>query len=111
MNDDELEAIRQRKLAALQEQALRKQQEEERRQQAEAQIQAILRGVLTEEARARLQNIKLVKPELAQAVEYQLATLAQSGRLQGKITDDQLKALLKQIQEKKRETKIRFKRV
>ena len=111
MNDDELEAIRQRKLAALQEQALRKQQEEERRQQAEAQIQAILRGVLTEEARARLQNIKLVKPELAQAVEYQLATLAQSGRLQNKITDEQLKALLKQIQEKKRETKIRFKRV
>ncbi len=111
MNDDELEAIRQRKLAALQEQALRKQQEEERKQQAEAQIQAILRGVLTEEARARLQNIKLVKPELAQAVEYQLATLAQSGRLQNKITDEQLKALLKQIQEKKRETKIRFKRV
>ncbi len=111
MSDDELEAIRQRKLAELQQEALRRQHEEEQRRQTEMKIQSILRSVLTEDARARLQNIKLVKPELAQAVEYQLVSLAQSGQLRTKITDEQLKNLLAQIQGRKRDTKIRFKRV
>ena len=111
MNDDELEAIRRRKLFELQQEALRRQQEEEQRKQTELKVQAILRSVLTEEARSRLQNLKLVRPELAQAVEFQLVSLAQSGQLKTKITDEQLKNLLAQIQGKKRETKIRFKRV
>ena len=70
--------------------------------------QQALRQILTPEARDRLNNIKLVKPELAQQIELQLIQLAQSGRLKEKINDEQLKALLGQISSQKRESKIEF---
>lgn len=108
MSEDELEEIRKRKLAALREQALQEQAQEQQRTDVEAQKEAILRQILTPEARARLANIKMVKPQFAEQIELQLIQLASSGKLRGRITDEQLKALLKQIQDKERERKITF---
>ncbi len=108
MSDDELEAIRQKKLAALQQQALREQAEEQAAAEVQAQKEAILRQILTPEARQRLTNIKMVKPQFAEQIEMQLIQLASSGRLKGQVTDDQLKALLQQLQGKERERKITF---
>jgi programmed cell death protein 5 len=108
MSDDELDAIRQRKLAALRQEAA---QEEARRQQiaeAEAQKEAILRQILTTEARQRLSNIKMVKPQFAEQIEMQLIQLASAGRLKSRVTDEQLKSLLMQLQGKERERKISF---
>jgi programmed cell death protein 5 len=108
MSDDELEAIRQRKLAALREEAA---QEEVRKQQiadAEAQKDAILRQILTPEARQRLTNIKMVKPQFAEQIEMQLIQLAGAGRLKERVTDDQLKSLLLQLQGQERERKVSF---
>ena len=85
------------------------QEEIERQKQAEAQIHMILMQILEPEARERLNTIKLTKPDFARAVEQQLVILAQSGRLKEKITDDQLRALLQQLQPAKREFNIRRK--
>ncbi|TFH11135.1 MAG: DNA-binding protein [Candidatus Thorarchaeota archaeon] len=108
MSDEELEVIRQRKMASLQEQALREQSQEQSIAEAQAQKESILRQILTPEARARLSNIKMVKPQFAEQIEMQLIQLASSGRLRGQVTDEQLKTLLVQLQEKERERKVTF---
>ncbi len=108
MSDEELEAIRKRKMASLQQEALRDQAQEEAIVEAQAQKETVLRQILTAEARARLSNIKMVKPQFAEQIEMQLIQLASSGRLKGKVTDEQLKALLVQLQEKERERKVTF---
>jgi programmed cell death protein 5 len=82
------------------------QEELERQKQQKSQIQMILMQVLEPDARERLNNIKLTKPEFAGAVEQQLIALAQSGRLKQKITDAQLKELLRQLAPKKRDYSI-----
>ncbi len=108
MSDDELEAIRQRKLAELKQQAAQEQQAEQQAAEVEAQKEAILRQILTPEARQRLTNIKMVRPQVAEQIEAQLIQLAGSGRLRSRVTDEQLKALLKQIQGRERERKVNF---
>ncbi|NWF96360.1 MAG: DNA-binding protein [Candidatus Thorarchaeota archaeon] len=108
MGEDELDAIRQRKLAALRERALQEQAESQQAAEYEAQKEALLRQILTPEARARLTNIRMVKPQLADQIESQLIQLATSGRLRGKVTDEQLKSLLQQIQGRERERKVTF---
>ncbi|MFW9787817.1 MAG: DNA-binding protein [Candidatus Thorarchaeota archaeon] len=108
MSDDELEAIRQRKEAELREHTLREQAAEQRAVEAQAQKEAILRQILTPEARARLTNVRMVKPQFAEQIELQLIQLASTGRLRGRVTDEQLKGLLQQLQGKERERKISF---
>ncbi|MGQ4911009.1 MAG: DNA-binding protein [Candidatus Thorarchaeota archaeon] len=108
MSDEELEAIRQRKLASLREQALQEQAQEQAAAEAQAQKEAVLRRILTPEARARLSNIRMVKPQFAEQIELQLIQLAGSGRLRSQVSDEQLKALLKQLQGQERERKITF---
>jgi programmed cell death protein 5 len=108
MSDEELDAIRKRKLAQLQEQALQEQAQEQAAAEAQAQKDAVLRRILTPEARARLSNIRMVKPQFAEQIEIQLIQLAGAGRLRGLVTDEQLKKLLKQLQGQERERKISF---
>ncbi len=106
MDDEELEAIRRRKLMELQQaqdQALAQQQI---REQQQAQRQTILRQILTPEARERLGRIELAYPELADSVESQLIALAQSGRVQRAIDDATLRQILERVMPKKREIKI-----
>ena len=102
--DEELEAIKLRKLAEM-----KKRMEEERERRAR--IEAILRQILTPEARERLSNLRLVKPELASTLEEQLILLAQNKRVPVPITDEFLKRILAELYEQtRRETKITFKR-
>jgi programmed cell death protein 5 len=109
MGDDELAELRRRRLAQLQQQAgdqQAMQEELERQQRQKSQIQMILMQILEPDARERLNTIKLTKPEFAGAVEQQLIALAQSGRLKQKITDAQLKELLRQLAPAKRDYSI-----
>ena len=72
----------------------------------EEQKKALIAQILTTEARSRLANLKLTKPELVNQIEIQLIQSAQAGSLRGKVTDEQLKVLLRQIAGQKREIKI-----
>ena len=76
-------------------------------QQLESQKQALLRRILTPEARSRLTNLNMVKPEFTQQLELQLIQLAQQGRINLPITDEQLKELLVRLQSGHRDYKIR----
>jgi programmed cell death protein 5 len=68
----------------------------------------VMRVALTSEARQRLANIRIVKPEVAHAIEEYIIQLVSSGRLKRTIDDDQLKELLSSIQgTAKKEFKIR----
>ena len=69
--------------------------------------EGVLRMALTSEARQRLANVKMVKPELASSIEEYVIQLASSGRLKQVIDDEQVKQMLLALQEKKREIKIR----
>ena len=106
-SDHELDAIRQRRLMELRQQLLEEQQKTEQRQASEVQKQAILRKILTLEARQRLNRIKLVKPDFIVQLELQLIQIAQSGRIKLPINDKQLKQILIQLQPSKRETTVR----
>ncbi|MCW4027319.1 MAG: DNA-binding protein [Candidatus Bathyarchaeota archaeon] len=108
LSDEELDEIRQRKLASLREQALEDQVRDQQVAEAQAQKEAILRQILTPEARSRLTNIRIVKPQVAEQIEVQLIQLASSGRLKARVTDEQLKTLLQQITGQERERKISF---
>ncbi len=112
MGDDEIAELRRRRMAQVQQQAVDQQmmqEEMDRQKQADAQLQHVLMQILEPEARERLNNIKITRPDFARAVEQQLVMLAKSGRLKQKITDEQLKELLQQLQPAKREFNIRRK--
>ena len=108
--DDELEKLRKKRMQELQQETISedelKEQEQQQQKQLEEQRKAILRTVLTIEARERLGRIKVARPEIAENVENQLILLAQSGRLKTKVTDQQLRELLQRIIPKKRDIKI-----
>jgi programmed cell death protein 5 len=71
-----------------------------------AQKEQILKQVLSPQARSRLNNIKMVKPELSDMVEQYLIGMATQGKLPGQISDDQLKQILLSAQQPKRDFKI-----
>jgi programmed cell death protein 5 len=108
MSDDELDEIRQRKIAAMREEAVQDEARQQQIAEAQAQKEAILRQILTPEARQRLTNIKMVKPQFAEQIEMQLIQLASAGRLRDRVTDEQLKSLLLQLQGQERERKVSF---
>ena len=107
MSDEELEELRRRKLSALQRQVSEEQRQAQMQQELEGQKQALLRSILSPEARQRLTNLKMVKPEFTEQLELQLIQLAQQGKLPIPLADKQLKEILTQLQTRRRETKIR----
>lgn len=104
--DEELEEIQRRKLLQYQRQIEEARRREEERRRFEEAKENILRAILTPEARSRLSNIKMVRPDLAERVELHLIQLAQAQRLKAPVTDEQLKELLRVIQSRKIEWRI-----
>lgn len=107
MSEEELEELRRRKMGELQRRFAQDQERIEMQQQIEVQKQAILRQVLTPEARQRLNNLKMVKQEYAEQLELQLIQLAQTGKVNIPITDEQLKEILARLQSRRRDITIR----
>ena len=71
-----------------------------------AQKEIILKQLLSSEARLRLNNIKMVKPDMAALVENYLIGMASQGKIHSQVTDEQLKQILMSVQQPKRDFKI-----
>ena len=106
----DIDEIRRKRMQQMQQQAAQQQssevESEHMRREMETQKKQAMMQLLTPEARARLANIRLTKPEFVDQIELQLIQLAQAGRVQSKITDDQLKELLRKLIGQKRDIKI-----
>lgn len=110
---EDIEEIRKKKLLELQKRLAEQQKEEEERarqeMELEAQLDALMRQILTPEARERLARVKLVRPELARQVELILVQLYQAGQITERITDEKLKKILAQIEARtRRDFRIRW---
>jgi programmed cell death protein 5 len=108
--DEELQALRAKRLQDAQLQQDQAKAFEEQKKAMDEQKKAVLRQILTPDARERLANVKLARPDMAEEIEKQLIMLASSGRLGRKVTDEDLKLILSKMMPKKREIKIRTKR-
>jgi len=107
VSEEEIEELRRRRLLELQRRMAQEQQRIQIQQQIELEKQAVLRRILTADARQRITNLKMVKPEFAAQLEIQLIQLAQQGRVNIPITDEQLREILMRLQSSRREFKIR----
>lgn len=108
-NDDELEQIRRRKMMEMEHGLSQEKESEDQRKYQEAERarrQQILRQILAPDARERLANVRLVRPDLAENVENQLIQLASMGRINRLINDADVRDILGKLTEKRRETKI-----
>ncbi len=108
--DDELEMLRQRRLRQLEAQQMLQDEGVRRQESMEAEMaaqrQAMMRQILSPEARERIGRLRTAHPELAASVEDQLLALAQSGRLGKQVTDGELRSVLRKLAPKKREINI-----
>lgn len=109
--DEELELLKRRRMERMLAEAEERRKRAEEEAAREAQRQAILRAILTPKARERLANVKLVRPELARAVEDYLISMYSSGQIQGVIDDDVLREILATVDSRtRRELRITVKR-
>ena len=100
-SDEELKRLREERMDQLRDQAEQGDGEGEAReaaqQRAKAQKKAVLRKHLTDDARKRLNTLKMSKPQVAEQVESQIVAIAKSGRIQGKIDDEKMAELLREL--------------
>ncbi len=97
-SDEELERIRQQRMLEIQAQQQQQGQVQQAQQEAEAKKDALLRQILTPDARQRLARVRMVRPDFGAQLEMQLLQIAQSGRVKLPIDDETLKRLLTQVQ-------------
>ncbi len=100
--------LKQRKMAEMRRRAESGEEDAiaQERRQAEAQKERILRSILSPEARSRLQNLKIVRPDFCEQIELQLIQLAQAQRLPIPLSDEQLRQILTGLQNRKRDIRI-----
>ena len=109
-SDDELEELKQRRLLELRKKLEEEQRRKKLEEEQEAQKLAVLRAIMEPEALDRLNNLKLVKPELANIAEDTIIRLVQMGRLSTPVTDDIVKNILIELDNRSRkEYEFKFK--
>ena len=110
--EEELEKIRRRKLEELKHQAIQQQLVEQQQQEFEKKKYQLMRLILSQEGRQRLENIRIVKPQFAEQIELQLIQLFQAGRLKGAtpLPDKAFKKLLEQISSRNNKKNFKIKK-
>lgn len=83
-------------------------EEARKKKEAELKLRLALQQLLSPEALARLNNIRLSNEELYQQIVQLVVMLYQQGRLPGKVSEEQLKSLAAKFLEQRKETKITF---
>jgi programmed cell death protein 5 len=104
--EQELEAIRRRKLAELAQHQQAAAAHQQQAEAVEAQRQTLMRSILTPDARERLGRLRTAFPDIAASVEDQLLALYSSGRLRNQVDDATLKRILEQVVPRKRDINI-----
>lgn len=116
MADPDLDLLRRQRMAEMQgagggggEQQAKA---EEQRKAQEDMKNSLLSQVLTQEARARLNTLRLSKPEKAEIAEMNILRMAQTGQIGGKLDDATLVQILEQINKQmpKSESMVKFDR-
>ena len=107
MDDDELQALRRKRIEEIQRNQNDAVAQQKQREVADAQMQSVMRQILTPEARERLARLKIAYPDVVASVEQQLIGLAQSGRLDRMIDDNTLQQILQKVLPEKRDIKIK----
>jgi len=79
---------------------------QEKDSQLKAQKEIMLKQVLSSDARLRLNNVRMVKPDLADLVENYILNLSVQRKISGQISDEQLKQILSSAQQPKRDFKF-----
>jgi len=79
---------------------------QEKDSQLKAQKEMMLKQVLSSEARLRLNNVRMVKSDLADLVENYILNLSVQGKISGQKSDDQLKQILSSAQQPKHDFKF-----
>ena len=79
---------------------------QEKDSQLKAQKEMMLKQVLSADARLRLNNVRMVKSDLADLVENYILNLSVQGKISGQISDEQLKQILSSAQQPKRDFKF-----
>jgi len=106
LNLAELDELRGQKEEELKQRFLEQQEKEQQSAEAEKRVEIVLRKILDPDAKARLKNVKLVNQELYWNAVQQLFFLVKKGAVQGRISDEQVKEMLK-LMSQKREVKIK----
>ena len=78
----------------------------EKNSELKTQKEMMLKQVLSSDARLRLNNVRMVKPDLADLVENYILNLSVQGKISGQISDEQLKQILASAQQPKRDFKF-----
>jgi programmed cell death protein 5 len=93
----EEEELKQKKM-----EEMKKQMEGQQRQmEAEMQLDSALKRALTDEARERLNNVKLVNRELYMKATQAIIYFLNNSRVQAKLSDSEVKMLLQKLTQKK----------
>lgn len=96
---EDLDKLKEKKMKELKSEMQQEKVEEEKKKQLEQQKKQLLRKILTSEARSRLSNLRMARPKFTESIEAQLIQIAQTGRVNLPITDDQLREILKKLQQ------------
>lgn len=128
MEDPELDAIRQRRMAEIMARQggmpgggggrggapmtpEEQEEQEAAKRAAEEQRHSMLVAVMMPEARERLARIALVKPDKARNVENMILAAAQRGAITEKVSEERLRSMLEQISERdSKQSKITIQR-
>ncbi|KAH8379473.1 hypothetical protein KR009_005145 [Drosophila setifemur] len=105
MSDGDLNALRAQRMSQMQSQfgggggndAEKQQAQQEQMRAQEEMKHSILSQVLDQQARARLNTLKVSKPEKAQMFENMVIRMAQMGQVRGKLDDAQFVSILESV--------------
>eukprot|EP00099_Drosophila_melanogaster_P021592 NP_648848.1 programmed cell death 5 [Drosophila melanogaster] len=103
MSDSDLDALRAQRMSQMQSQfgggndAEKQQAQQEQMRAQEEMKHSILSQVLDQQARARLNTLKVSKPEKAQMFENMVIRMAQMGQVRGKLDDAQFVSILESV--------------
>ncbi len=98
MNQEE---IKEKRINELREKYSKQYEQQQQQIELENQIDSALKIVLTEEAKSRLANVRLVNRDLYLKTAQSLIFLYKSGKIQEKIGEEELKRLLEQLSAKR----------